>query len=150
MNNESSALLNEHQHRALSTRLAIIDRELFDAERLIRGGVGSGAMFETSNDLTAEERDQLLRLLMAGRERVRILRDRFGLAAERQNVRSWLLGHFSILWSILHDSRAEKLKGFGEVSQDLAPQLDPDINQLIEIVSEVRSIISSSHQPAGG
>ncbi|HVS21423.1 MAG TPA: hypothetical protein VHD88_06220 [Pyrinomonadaceae bacterium] len=59
-------------------------------------------------------------------------------------MRHWFLGHFAILWNILQDSHAEKLKGFGEVSRDLAPQLDPEIDQLVEVVSRVRSLISSS------
>jgi hypothetical protein len=140
---QTSKLLNEHQHRALSTRLGLLDRQLYDAERLIRGELGSGPMFETWSDLSAEEKEILLPLLAEAREVLRKLRDRFALCAERRDVRRWLLGHFSVLWSILQDSHAEKLKGFGEVAFDLAPQLDPEIDQLIQIVSRVRSLISS-------
>lgn len=138
------ALLNEHQHRGLSTRFALLDRELYDAEQLVRGSLGRGPMFETCSDLTAEEKEKLLRLLAQAREVVRTLRDRFTLATERRDVRRWLLGHFAILWNILQDSHAEKLKGFGEVSRSLEPLLDPEIDQLIEIVNRVRSLISSS------
>lgn len=143
MNKQTGELLNEHQHRALSTRLGLLDRQLYDAEQFVRGELGSGPMFETRSDLTVEEKKTLLELLSKAREVVRKLRDRFALTAQRQDVRHWLLGHFSILWNILQDSRAEKLKGFGEVSRDLAPQLDPEVDQLVEIVSRVRALISS-------
>ena len=143
MHKQTSEFLNEHQHRALSTRLALLDRQLYDAERLVRGELGNGPMFETWSDLTAEEKETLLPLLAEARLVVSRLRDRFGLSAQRYDVRHWLLGHFSILWNILQDSHAEKLKGFGEVSCDLAPQHDPELDQLIQIVSRVRSLISS-------
>jgi len=143
MNNGRATLLNEHQHRALSTRLAILDREFAEAERLLKGELESGPMFSTSTDLTEEEKEALQGLLADARNLVRVLRDRFALQVQRQDVRHWVLGHFSILWNILCDSHAQKLKGFGEVSPKLAPQLDPEIDQLIEIVSSVRSLVSS-------
>lgn len=143
---QAKSLLNEHQHRALSTRLALLDHQLYDAEQLVRGELGRGPMFETSSDLTAEERRTLLELLAGARDIIQKLRDRFGLVPQRQDVRHWLLGHFSILWNILQDSHAQKLKGFGEVSRDLAPGLDPEIDQLIEIVSRVRTLISSQRK----
>jgi hypothetical protein len=149
MDKQTSEFLNEHQHRALSTRLALLDQQLYDAERLARGELGSGAMFEVWSDLTTEEAESLLRLLATARQSVANLRDRFFLAPQRHDVRHWLLGHFSILWNILQVSRAEKLKGFGEVAGDLGPRLDPEIDRLIEIVSRVRTLISSSHQHAG-
>jgi hypothetical protein len=142
--NRATTLLNERQHRALSTRLALLDRQLYDAERLVRGELGSGSMFESSTDLSIEETEALRRLLAEARNIVRNLRDHFALAPQREDVRHWLLGHFSILWNILQDSHAEKLKGFGEVARDLEPQLDQEIDRLIEIVSQVRTVISSS------
>jgi hypothetical protein len=144
MNDQSVALLNEHQHRALSTRLALLDRQLYEAERFVRGDLGSGPMFETRSDLKTEETEALLDLFAAARESLTKLRDRFALTVHGEEVRHWLLGHFSILWNILQDSHAEKLKGFGEVARDLGPQLDPEIDHLIEIVSRVRTLISSS------
>ncbi len=141
---QAPAPLNEHQHRALSTRLGLLEQQLYEAERLTRDELGNGSMFETCSDLTYDEKEKLLRLLAQARQVIGELRDRFGLAPQRHDVRHWLLGHFSILWNILHDSHAEKLKGFGEVANDLSPQLDPQIDQLIEIVSSVRSLISSS------
>ncbi len=150
MNEGSRTLLNEHQHRALSSRLALLDRQLSEAERLVTSELARGPMFAMSSDLTAREKQDLQRLLAQAREIVAKLRDRFALEVQTQDVRHWLLGHFSVLWNILHDSRAEKLKGFGDVAGDLSTQLDPEIEQLIEIVSEVKSLVSSSHQPAGG
>ncbi len=120
---QATAPLNEHQHRALSTRLGLLEQQLYEAERLTRDELGNGSMFETCSDLTYDEKEKLLRLLAQARQVIGELRDRFGLAPQRHDVRHWLLGHFS---------------------NDLSPQLDPQIDQLIEIVSSVRSLISSS------
>jgi len=52
--NETQAFkneLNEHQHRALSSRLSSIERELYKAERLLNGDLAKGELFETTSDI---------------------------------------------------------------------------------------------------
>lgn len=146
-NHQSEYLLNEHQRRALSTRLAMFDRCLYDIEQLISGDSPRGEMFEVINDLTEKQREQVLSLLNEGRAQIRISREQFDLVVKREYVHQWLVGHLSIFWAILEDSRAAKLEGFGGVSPGLAAALDPQIERLVQIVNSVKSValeVSSS------
>jgi hypothetical protein len=140
--NRSHALLNEHQHRALSTRLGLLDRQLYQCERILRGELPKSEMFEMTSDLTAEDSRVLLELTNEARNIIRLLRERFDLAVEHQNARRWILGHFSVLWAVLEDCRAAKLEGFGEVSPGLAPALDPDLNEVIGILNRIKSQVT--------
>lgn len=139
-----NSLLNEHQHRALSTRLRSIDRELYEAERLLKGDLAKRELFETTSDITREESGDLLMLIDAARQIISDLRNAFDLTIKQENVRSWLLGHFSIVWTILEDCHAESLEGFGEVSTALSLSLDPKINELIETVNLIRQRVAIS------
>ncbi|HEV8369074.1 MAG TPA: hypothetical protein VGQ39_14060 [Pyrinomonadaceae bacterium] len=137
-----TSLLNEHQH--LSTRLRSIDRDLYEAERLLNGDLPKSDLFEINSDITKEESEELLILIHAARQIVCDLHSVLGLTTKRENVRSWLLGHLSIVWTILEDCHAEKLKGFGEISPDLSRALDPSIDQLIEKVNLIRKSSTQS------
>lgn len=138
-----SALLNEHQHRALSTRLSSIERELYKAERLVKGDLAQGELFDTTSDITQAESEDLLRILHAAREVIAELKSQLGLKVKKQDVRAWLLGHFSIVWTILEDCHANKLQGFGEVSRELSQSLDPKIDQLIQMVNSINKRVTT-------
>ena len=138
--NDSQAFeneLNEHQHRALSSRLSSIERELYKAEQLLTGDLANGELFETTSDITQVEAEELLRTIGVARQVIAELRSQFALITKTETVRAWFLGHFSIIWTILEDCHSNKLKGFGEVSPKLSQSLDPKIDQLITLVNSV-------------
>jgi len=139
---ELAALLNDDQRRALSTRLALLDRQLTETEALIVGGRFEGAMFKIENRLSPNRTQQILALLQMARAHVARLRDRFELSVQREDLARHLAGHFGILWTILENSRAAKLKGFGDVPDQLSQTLDPEIDALVEIVQQIRSLIA--------
>lgn len=133
-------LLNENQQRALSTRLAMLDRFFSDVEQLLTGEPLRGVMFEVINDLSEEQKENVFSLLKEGRHEIRMLRDRFNLEVKREYLHRVMAGHLSIFWTILEDSRASKLEGFGGVSPALAAQLDPRTESLLRIVNSLRSV----------
>jgi hypothetical protein len=138
--NENQAFeneLNEHQHRALSRRLSSIERELYKAERLLKGDLANGELFETTSDITEAEAAELLTIIGAARQVIAELKRQFALTRKTEAVRAWLLGHFSIIWTILEDCHSNKLQGFGEVSPQLSQSLDPKIDQLITLVNSI-------------
>ena len=139
-----SGLLNNDQRRALSTRLAALDRQLSETEILLVRGMPDGAMFRIENDLSSERAQAILALFAEARACIERLRDRFELNVQKEDLRQRLAGHFGILWTILENSRAARLKGFGEVSDELVHALDSEIEALIEIVDRIRSLASSA------
>lgn len=144
MSDDQQNVLNEDQHRVLSSRLGRLDRQLHDMGRMLSDEPPHGAMFEVTNDFTPEETARLLALLRDARERIKILRDRLGLSDQREDMRRHFVGYFSIIWTLLEDSHAAKLKGLGEVAPGLAQSLDPEIDKLIEIVDRIKSIAVST------
>jgi hypothetical protein len=139
-----NALLNEHQHRALSARLGSIERELHKAERLLNGDLAKGELFETTSDIAQAESEELLKITHAARQVIAELKSQFGLTVKEQDVRAWLLGHFSIAWTILEDCHANKLEGFGVVSPVLSQSLDSKVDQLIQMVNSINKRVTRS------
>ena len=138
---DQSELLNEHQRRALSARLAMLDRFFYDVEQLLICDAPRGEMFEVINDLTEDQKENVLSLLNEGRREIHASRHRFNLEAKREYVHRMMAGHLSIFWAILEDCRAAKLGGFGEVSPGLNAELDPKIESLISVVNSLKSVV---------
>ena len=138
---DQSELLNEHQRRALSARLAMLDRFFYDVEQLLICDAPRGEMFEVINDLTEDQKENVLSLLNEGRREIHASRHRFNLEAKREYVHRMMAGHLSIFWAILEDCRAAKLGGFGEVSPGLSAELDPKIESLISVVNSLKSVV---------
>jgi hypothetical protein len=134
-------LLNENQQRALSTRLAMLDRFFYDVEQLVSGDALRGEMFEVKNDLTEQQKEKMLGLLNEGRREIRISRDHFRLEVQREDAHRLIAGQLSIFWTILEDSYASKLEGFGGVSPGLATELNPKIDSLVRIVNALKSVV---------
>lgn len=139
--------LNEHQQRRIEVSLGIIDRTLLEIERYyLSGDSPTGEMFEISSDLEADESLEVKRLIQRFRQRLKLMRKRFHLAPQRLNLRGLLRGDFSHFWSVLHDCRSSKLKGYGAVDPELKTTLDPAIDELLTIVQQLQDAISRSDQ----
>ncbi|MFN2531843.1 MAG: hypothetical protein ABR555_11145 [Pyrinomonadaceae bacterium] len=138
---QADGLLNANQQRALSTRLAMLDRFFYDVEQLLSGDAPKGEMFEVINALTEEQKESVLSLLNEGRREIRGCRDQFKLEVKREDLHRVMAGHLGIFWTILEDSRARKLEGFGGISPGLAAELDPKVDNLVRIVNSLRSVL---------
>lgn len=138
---DQGELLNDNQRRALSARLAMLDRFFYDVEQLLICDPPRGEMFEVINDLTEYQKENVLSLLNEGRREIHASRHQLNLVAKREYVRRMMAGHLSIFWTILEDCRAAKLRGFGEVSPGLTAELDPKIESLISIVNSLKSVV---------
>lgn len=140
---QSNELLNDNQRRALSARMAMLDRFFADIEQLLNGDAPRGEMFEVIIDLTDDQKEKVLNLLKEGHREIRASRDQFNLEIKREYIHRMMAAHLSICWTILEDCRAAKLEGFGGVSPDLAAELDPKIETLIHVVNSLKSIVIS-------
>lgn len=138
---QANELLNENQRRALSARLAMLDRFFSDIEQLLNGDGRRGEMFELINDLTDDQKEKVLSLLDDGRREIRASRHQFNLEVKREYVHRMMAGHLSIFWTILEDSRAAKLEGFGEVAPGLSAELDSKVESLIRVVNSLKSVV---------
>lgn len=73
--NPSPPLLNEDQHRALSARLALLDRQLAEAEIFLSGTYPEGEMFEIARDIPAARAEDLPGLSGQAREGIKKRRE---------------------------------------------------------------------------
>lgn len=143
--------LNEHQQRRIEVSLALVDRALLEMERFYLSEKPLvSEMVHFTSDLAADERREIVHLIEEFRRGLRSVRETFQLKPQSVNLRRLLRSYFSHFWSVLHDCRSTKLRGYGEVDPELSHRLDPEIDRLIALAERLERIILAPRHPAEG
>jgi hypothetical protein len=134
-------LLNSYQRNPVSITLRALETVMREA---IAGLAvqQQGILYRQKTTLSRRQRDQLEQLSAAALDEISALAQALALPAEVRDTRSALYGQLVVLWSDLHDIRADKLAAYGEVSPDLQPVLDPPLLRLTELVRQMMDVIA--------
>ncbi len=79
----------------------------------------------------------------------RIARIRFdlGLPQRQIEIDKMLAAHLSQVWVTLHETNAHSLRGYGRVPDELSAYLEPRVEELLGLVTNLRSAIESGKKP---
>lgn len=130
----SNSSLNKHQERRLAVTLYLVEQGLDQIVDYLRRELPRGEMYDTTCDLSPEERDDVLARIEEAKQRIAKIKFEFQLQPKTNDVRAMIMGYLSSLWESLHNTRPRKLKGFGTVSPELFETLDPELMRIIEAV----------------
>lgn len=129
----SRRLLNPYQRRSVTITLQAL-------ETIIRETVAGlsvreqGILYQQKSTLSSQQREQIEALKREILSEINRLAKNLSLPVEFRDTRSALQGQLAVLWSDLYDITAEKWAGYGEVSPDLSPVLDPPVLHLVQLV----------------
>lgn len=90
-------------------------------------------MVSLVNPLEPQQRERLEEMSGLARIAIRALAERFGLKHQTTDLAKETIGRLAEMWAALEDSRARKLRRYGDVDPRLADLLDPQIEELIRI-----------------
>jgi uncharacterized protein YaaW (UPF0174 family) len=128
-------MLNEYQQRALMVTLMSIEKELFEIEQMLKMEDYNGILYDTRNDIT--DGKAMLSIISLAREEILKVAEQFSLQKADKKVNQQISAKLSYCWEILEDSRAKKLKRYGEVHEGVEKILDPRIDALIDLLGEM-------------
>lgn len=135
--------MDENHRRAISTRLRLLDELLCEFEEYARGREIRSVFYQELNSISASQR----RLVLADIERMRSLmremKATLGLEPGVENVGRLIWGKSSAFWQVLIETTSKHLKGYGELSPELARYLDPRMEVLIKHLGMVTRHVGS-------
>ena len=137
----SSTSLNEYQRRGLSATFRTLEEMMHEIETMINGDGYKGSLLEIDNDISPQAREEILKRIGLIREKISHLSKQFSLEMKQMNSSRQILSDLSYCWDILEGSKAKKLKGYGEVAEGLEEVLDPQINIIVELITEMENIL---------
>jgi hypothetical protein len=126
-------MLTDAQARSLTIGLQQIERELAWIEKLL-SWTYEGAMVCFVDDLQESSRQRLRDDIGTGRRLIEQLRDTLGLHGERIAKSRWIAGHLVPLWVVAEECQSRYLRGYGPVTRELPPLVDPLARRLGELL----------------
>ena len=145
MDNGRSIEINENQRRSIASSLALLDEALCLFEEYGRGREVHSVCFEERNRLTARQRKRLLGEIEKLRDEMRQIKEDLGLPRRVEDVGKRIWGHSAGFWEMLAELQSKRLRGYGEVSSDLAEYLDPRAESLLERVQGLSAIAGGTN-----
>ena len=136
-----SESLNEYQRRGLSATFRTLEEMMQEIETVINSDGYKGSLLEIDNDSSPQAREEILKRIQLIREKIARLSKQFFLEMKQMKSSRQILSDLSYCWEILEGSKAKKLRGYGEVAEGLEEVLDPQINTIVDLITEMENIL---------
>jgi len=135
-------VLNPLQKNSLRISLMLIERGMLEVDRLLSDGEHEGILFRITDDLREETKTDLWRLIHELRQIVREMKDRFQLDLEIDEKSRAIFGKVPLLWEIVTDTDANRLRGYGKIDPALKDLLDPSIERLSDLLLRMHQLVA--------
>jgi len=132
--------------RAVATTLGLLDEQLCAFERWADGHEAAGVLFAERNDLSAQERRQVLREIEAMRTTLREMRDTLGLRPTVQRVSDAIWSWSWTLLEPLEELTGRRLRRYGQPPPGLAEYLEPRIGSLCARLERILGIAAAARR----
>ncbi len=141
MSEKVKVSIPDNHKRSLSVTARHIESSIDDIEELLNNRRKDSVTEKVIMNLSQEKRDKILELTKVIREKNQIMFKDLQLNGnvfyEDRIVRS----RVSHIWTLLCDSTAEALKGYGDVTPEQREMINKHVNSLLETINIVQSII---------
>ena len=137
-----SELMNRAQRTSVFVTLRTFEQYLRQLDRWLQGLEADGILYKYKMDLLPERRALMQQKIAAGLALVEELARALQLEPEIIDLVGSLRGQMSESWASLIDSRAARLRRYGEVDPGLAQPLDPVLDRLVQIAADLSQLVS--------
>jgi len=131
-------------HKAhISVSMQVLEDTIHEVEEIIiRDANLRKVMTETIDNLSSLERVLILRRIEEIKKLINQVAQKLSLDKQRDEIRSRILGVMTIQWVNLEEIKPKRLRGYGEVPDELSGFLDPQVDKMIKLVDEICRIAS--------
>lgn len=130
--------LNDNHRRVLATALLIIENSILDFEQLLTHRTEKIMQkIEYESDLTDDQIQRYLTIISEMKLSIRQLSEKYDLKPSVISFSQVLNAKKSSLWQILSDTTSRRLRRYGAFPQDLAPEIDSDIDKMLRLAEQI-------------
>jgi hypothetical protein len=141
--------VSENHQRSISTSLHLLDKQLCQWEQWIDSPPAPGVMYQQQDTLSANQKQELRRRIVRLRQEIQRARDDLKLEPSKPSTAGLMVGQANILWEMLAELNSSSLRGYGEVSAELAQYLDPLGETLTQQMYEITALFSQPISESG-
>jgi hypothetical protein len=129
--------LSKTHTRILGTLLFVLEQKTEQIEHIIRQPE-ENASYTVENDLKEYEIYQLLRKCEELKKTISRVSEQFGIKKRKIHQYQYITTIQSQMWEHISDAFSDKLKGYGEKLKTDAKQVDPFIQELSDIINQLK------------
>ena len=134
-------MMDENHMRALRSNLLVVERDLHYIRSQLESRVNKSVSYFTRNDIGPETKRKVLTMTKTMLDEIEQIVEKFSLESKEESARRNILGALSEIWTILPDSRPEKLKAYGSMSGRDRELLTPHIQRLQRTLDDVFEVL---------
>jgi uncharacterized protein YjgD (DUF1641 family) len=129
--------LPPNHKRVISVTAKTIEEELNDLELLLSSQKIDSRIKKIIPSFSDEEKKYLIEKIGELRKLNNRMFEALNLESSEITEAQIVKGKITYLWTVLVDSKAKALKGYGELPDDIAQTLDSYIDPLLKIIDEI-------------
>jgi len=122
-------------------RFVTLEQDCRQIDRFLEGY--AGVYFQHVGVFPQEARLKIRALISAILERIARIKLDLNLPQRQIDIAQSLAAYLSEMWVTLHETKTEALRGYGEVPIELGAYLDPLVEEILGLVSDLRDTIES-------
>jgi len=128
--------LSENHRRVLSSAFYMVEKTISELDREIRQSERT-AIKKTTADLSTNDRKIYADNFKAIAALVRRLSEKYNLSLADCTLHQKISASKMILWEILCETKAKKLKQYGILNDNIAHDIDLDIANLMKLIERI-------------
>ena len=144
--NEAFPDMNENAKRGISVTFGMLDELLCQFEQFANGRELHSVLYHERNRLSTAQRKDVLEAVRRMRSIIMKVKETLRLEDKVEDVASFILGHSSIIWDDLLDTKSQRLKRYGSIPQTLKNYLDPNIDLVIKEINRLCNIFEKKQR----
>ena len=129
--------LNLYQQNYLYVSLRSFEKALQLADQLLVEGGQRGILYYQKSNLDPAIRQSARNKISRALQELANLANQLGIEAREENSNQMIMAQMSASWADLVDSQSDRLKGYGELDMQAAQLIDPAVNRLARLASEL-------------
>jgi hypothetical protein len=129
--------LSKTHARILGTLLFVLEQKSEQIEHIIRQPE-ENASYSVEKDLKAYEIHQLIQNCQELKMKISSIAEKFGIKKRKIHQYQYISAMQSQMWEHISDAFSDKLNGYGEKLKTDAKQVDPFIQELSEIINQLK------------
>ncbi|MCW4047355.1 MAG: hypothetical protein NWE99_07330 [Candidatus Bathyarchaeota archaeon] len=135
--------LSESQERALTSSLFVIESNLRWIEGVLKEGKPSEQtiLYRRKDDVKPKLKPKIIDLISNMLSEIKRVKETFKLETEEIKLRAEISAALNEIWVILVDLEPDRLKAYGELSEDNKALIEPLVQSLLNKLDELRQLL---------
>lgn len=141
MSDKTKISIPDNHKRSLSVTARHIESSIDDIEELLNHKRQNSLTEKVIMNLSQDKRDKILELTKIIREKNQMMFNDLKLNGNVFYEDRIIRSRVSHIWTLLCDSTAEALKGYGDVTPEQREMINKHVNSLLETINIIQSLI---------